>query len=101
MAKLSLRVNGQQKEVDVDPQMPLLWAIRDFIGLTGTKFACGIAQCGACTVHVDGAPIRSCVMPVSAVNTDYLIPKLAVKGVLQSLILLANGSGNCQWISRR
>ena len=59
-------VNGQTKEIDVDPTMPLLWAIRDFMGLTGTKFGCGIAQCGACTVHVDGEAIRSCVMPTSA-----------------------------------
>jgi isoquinoline 1-oxidoreductase subunit alpha len=65
MAKLSLRVNGKTTEIDVDPQMPLLWAIRDFLGLTGTKFACGIAQCGACTVHMDGNPVRSCVIPSS------------------------------------
>lgn len=66
MAKLSLQVNGQTKEIDVDPQMPLLWAIRDFIGLTGTKFGCGIAQCGSCTLHMDGVPVRSCVIPTSA-----------------------------------
>jgi isoquinoline 1-oxidoreductase alpha subunit len=68
MAKLSLRVNGQSKVIDVDPQMPLLWAIRDFIGLTGTKFGCGIGQCGACVVQLDGQPVRSCVIPSSAVN---------------------------------
>jgi len=66
MAKLSLQVNGQTKEIDVDPDMPLLWAIRDFVGLTGTKFGCGIAQCGACTLHIDGSPARSCVIPTSA-----------------------------------
>jgi isoquinoline 1-oxidoreductase alpha subunit len=66
MAKLSFRVNGKTNVIDVDPQMPLLWAIRDFMGLTGTKFSCGIAQCGACTVHIDGAPARSCVIPSSA-----------------------------------
>jgi len=65
MATLSLQVNGQTKQIDVDPQMPLLWAIRDFVGLTGTKFGCGIAQCGACTIHMDGVPVRSCVIPVS------------------------------------
>ena len=65
MAKFELSVNGQIKEVDVDPQMPLLWAIRDFIGLTGTKFACGISQCGACTVHLNGEPIKSCSLPTS------------------------------------
>jgi isoquinoline 1-oxidoreductase alpha subunit len=65
MAKLSLRVNGQVKEIEVDPKMPLLWSLRDFMGLTGTKFGCGIAQCGACTVHMDGNPVRSCVLPSS------------------------------------
>jgi isoquinoline 1-oxidoreductase alpha subunit len=59
-------VNGQTREIDVDPKMPLLWAIRDFMGLTGTKFGCGIAQCGACTVHIDGEAVRSCVLPSSA-----------------------------------
>ena len=62
----SLNVNGRQYEVDVDPGTPLLWAIRDGIGLTGTKYGCGIAMCGACTVHVDGRAVRSCSMPVSA-----------------------------------
>lgn len=66
MAKLSLSINGKISEIDVDPQMPLLWAIRDFVGLTGTKFGCGIAQCGSCTVHLDGVPVRSCVIPSSA-----------------------------------
>ncbi len=66
MTKIALRINGQSKEIDADPQMPLLWSIRDFVGLTGTKFGCGIAQCGACTVHMDGVPVRSCVIPTSA-----------------------------------
>jgi isoquinoline 1-oxidoreductase alpha subunit len=61
-----LNVNGTSHSVDVDPQTPLLWVIRDQIGLTGTKFSCGIAQCGACTVHVDGEPIRSCTFPAAA-----------------------------------
>lgn len=64
MASFTLNINGQSHTVDVDPQMPLLWVIRDFIGLKGTKFGCGIAQCGACTVHFDGEPIRSCSYPV-------------------------------------
>ena len=68
MSKLSLRVNGQTKEIDIDPQMSLLWAIRDFMGLTGTKFGCGIWQCGACTVHLNGVPVRSCVIPSSSVT---------------------------------
>jgi isoquinoline 1-oxidoreductase alpha subunit len=62
-----LTVNGQRRQVDVPPDMPVLWVLRDVVGLTGTKFGCGIAACGACTVHVDGQPIRSCVTPVSAV----------------------------------
>jgi isoquinoline 1-oxidoreductase alpha subunit len=61
-----LNVNGKRYEVDADPEMPLLWALRDEIGLTGTKYGCGIAMCGACTVHVDGKAVRSCSMPVSA-----------------------------------
>lgn len=66
---LSLNVNGVNHRVDVEPEMPLLWVIREQIGLTGTKFGCGIAQCGACTVHVNGEPVRSCSFPVSnAVN---------------------------------
>jgi nicotinate dehydrogenase subunit A len=63
-----LVVNGSVHRVDADPQTPLLWVIRDHVGLTGTKFSCGIGQCGACTVHVDGRPTRSCVMPVGAVR---------------------------------
>ena len=63
-----LNVNGKTVEVDVDPETPLLWVLRDTLGLTGTKFGCGMALCGACTVHLDGEPIRSCQMPVSAVG---------------------------------
>lgn len=62
----SFTVNGQRTTVDVDPSTPILWAVRDTLGLTGTKFGCGMAQCGACTVHLNGQPIRSCVTPVSA-----------------------------------
>src|SRR6476646_9522154 len=62
-----LTVNGQARDADVDPNTPLLWVIREDLGLTGTKYGCGIAQCGACTVHVDGEPLRSCSAPVSAV----------------------------------
>jgi isoquinoline 1-oxidoreductase alpha subunit len=63
---MNLDVNGQLKEVDVDGETPLLWALRDGLGYTGTKFGCGMAQCGACTVHLDGKAVRSCVLPVSA-----------------------------------
>ncbi|HUO18965.1 MAG TPA: (2Fe-2S)-binding protein [Steroidobacteraceae bacterium] len=64
---IQLTVNGVSRELDVDPAMPLLWAIRDHLELSGTKFGCGMALCGACTVHIDGAPTRSCVTPVAAV----------------------------------
>ena len=64
---MQLTVNGVSREVQAPPDMPLLWVLRDMLGLTGTKFGCGMAQCGACTVHVNGEPLRSCVMPVSAV----------------------------------
>jgi isoquinoline 1-oxidoreductase alpha subunit len=64
-----LKVNGEAKSVDAPRDMPLLWVLRDILGLTGTKFGCGIAQCGACTVHIDGKAVRSCVLPVGAVGT--------------------------------
>ena len=64
---IKLTVNGEARELDVDPEMPLLWAIRDHLELSGTKFGCGMALCGACTVHIDGQPTRACVTPVSAV----------------------------------
>ena len=65
---VTFRLNGEEQTLDVDPSMPLLWAIRENLGLTGTKFGCGLAQCGACTVHVNGNAIRSCVTPVAAVQ---------------------------------
>ena len=65
---VKLTVNGAARELDIDPEMPLLWAIRDHLQLTGTKFGCGMALCGACTVHIDGKPTRSCVTPVAAVQ---------------------------------
>ena len=65
---IKLTVNGESRELDIDPEMPLLWAIRDHLQLSGTKFGCGMALCGACTVHLDGQPTRSCVTPVSAVQ---------------------------------
>ncbi len=67
MAKFTLTVNGKEKQVDVDPSTPMLWVLRDHLQLTGTKFGCGIAQCGACTIHLDGTAVRSCQLPVSAV----------------------------------
>jgi len=65
---IALTVNGKRYDVDVSADMPLLWVIRDTIGLTGTKFGCGLSQCGACTVHLDGQPTRSCVTPISSVG---------------------------------
>jgi aerobic-type carbon monoxide dehydrogenase small subunit (CoxS/CutS family) len=64
----TFNVNGRQVNVDVEQEMPLLWVLRDELGLTGTKYGCGIAMCGACTVHLDGQPVRSCVVPVSAAD---------------------------------
>lgn len=64
----SLKVNGKRFDVDVEPDMPLLWVLRDELGLTGSKYGCGVAACGACTVHLDGQPVRACVMPFSAVG---------------------------------
>ena len=71
--KFTLRVNGKSTAVDVPPDMPLLWVLRDVLDLKGTKFGCGVAECGACTVHMDGAPARSCVTPVSAVKGAAII----------------------------
>lgn len=65
---MKLNVNNHVHDIDVEPEMPLLWALREMLGMTGTKYGCGIAACGACTVHIDGAPVRSCSMPVSAVG---------------------------------
>jgi len=67
MASFNVKINGEQKTVDVDPTTPLLWVLRDHLDLIGAKFGCGIAQCGACTVHLNGAAVRSCSLPISAV----------------------------------
>src|SRR2546427_3929354 len=85
MARLT--INGRTLEVNVNPSTPLLWAIREQAGLTGTKYGCGIAQCGACTVHIDGAAVRSCVMPVAAAEGKKIttIEGLANGGVLHKV----------------
>lgn len=80
MAAYTLKINGGEHRVDVDPQTPLLWAIRDSAGLMGTKYGCGVAQCGACTVHVDGQPMRSCSLPVSAVGASEITTIEGIKG---------------------
>ena len=83
---MKLNINNEDIELDVRPDMPLLWVLRDKLKLTGTKFGCGIAQCGACTVHIDGQPVRSCVMPVSAVSGKVTtIEGLAGDGALHPL----------------
>jgi isoquinoline 1-oxidoreductase alpha subunit len=69
----TVRINGTPHDIDVDPQMPLLWTIRDIVGLTGTKFGCGIGACGACTVHMDGQAIRSCITPVSVAEGHEIV----------------------------
>lgn len=84
---MQVNVNGRDHQVDVEPEVPLLWVIRDVLQLTGTKFGCGIAACGACTVHVDGQPLRSCVTPVAAVSGRRVttIESLAQGGQLHAL----------------
>jgi isoquinoline 1-oxidoreductase alpha subunit len=67
---INLLINGEAHQIDVPDDMPLLWVLRDVLGMTGTKFGCGIAQCGACTVHVAGQPVRSCLLPVSAIGAQ-------------------------------
>ncbi len=78
---LELRINGETKSVAVSPDTPLLWALRDVLGLTGTKFGCGIAQCGACTVHLDGVAVRSCVLPIGTIG-ERAITTIEAVGVL-------------------
>ncbi|GCE82253.1 (2Fe-2S)-binding protein [Komagataeibacter diospyri] len=70
---LTLQINGKSVEVDVDPDTPLLWVLRDVLGMTGTKYGCGIAECGVCTVHVDGSPVRSCSLPVGLIGSQKVI----------------------------
>ena len=77
----NLNINGKTQNVDVDPSTPLLWALREQVGLTGTKYGCGIAQCGACTVHVDGKAVRSCVTPVSTLGGKKIV---TIEGLAQN-----------------
>lgn len=70
MAKFKLKVNGQSREIEVDPATPMLWVLRDHLKLVGTKYGCGVAQCGACTIHVGGNAVRSCQVPISAIGKE-------------------------------
>ena len=87
MTRITLSVNGADTQVDAPDDMPLLWALRDLIGLTGSKYGCGIGQCGACTVHLNGAPVRSCLVPVSQVTGQAIttIEGLTEDGALHAL----------------
>lgn len=82
MASFTLNINGKDKQVDVDPSTPLLWVLRDHLDMVGTKYGCGIAQCGACTVHLNGSAVRACSLPVSAVTSQKIttIEGLSEKG---------------------
>jgi isoquinoline 1-oxidoreductase alpha subunit len=83
---VDLTINGTTRSVDADPDMPLLWAVRDILNLTGTKYGCGIAACGACTVHVDGQPVRSCVTPISDVSGKAVITIEGAHGPLAEAV---------------
>ena len=78
MAKIHITVNGQPREVEAEADKPLLWVLRDDLGLTGTKFGCGASLCGACTVHLDGKPVRSCVIPISSLGSQ---PVVTIEGL--------------------
>jgi isoquinoline 1-oxidoreductase alpha subunit len=93
MAIFEIKVNGGSHSVDVLGDTPLLWVLRDAIGLTGTKFGCGVAQCGACTVHLDGKPLRSCSLPVSAVGTAQITTIEGVAGAEAKAVQAA-------WVAR-
>lgn len=95
---MRLTLNGQSKDLDIDPDTPLLWALRDEIGLTGTKFGCGVAQCGACTVHVDGKPTRACVTPISAVEGASVVTIEGLSGKVADAVKaawIANDTPQC------
>ncbi|MGJ8723585.1 MAG: (2Fe-2S)-binding protein [Roseibacillus sp.] len=84
MTNLSLKINGTAHQVEVDPETPLLWVLRDHLGLCGTKYGCGIGQCGACTIHLDGKPARSCSVPVSSVENQEVT---TIEGLAQEATL--------------
>ena len=85
--KYKLSINGEERQVDVDPSTPLLWVLRDDLGLTGTKYGCGISQCGACTVHVDGKPRRTCMLPIRSLGTRKVTTIEGVDGAVAVAVL--------------
>jgi isoquinoline 1-oxidoreductase alpha subunit len=85
---IKINVNGVERSVDADPDMPLLWALRDLLGLTGTKFGCGVAQCGACTVHLDGRPVRSCQTAAGAIGAAKITTIEGVSGKIAETVQL-------------
>ena len=87
---ISLTINGQSHNVDVEPDTPLLWAIRENVGLTGTKYGCGVAQCGSCTVHIDGVAVRSCSMPVGAAAGKRIT---TIEGLAENSVLTQGAAG--------
>jgi len=91
---IDLRVNTDVHTLDVDPECPLLWVIRDNLGLTGTKYGCGVAQCGACTVHIDGQPVRSCTVPVGAMGEADVTTIEALTGAEADAVTAAWIAGN-------
>jgi len=84
--KYQLKINGRVRQVDAEPDMPLLWAVRDLLGMTGTRFGCGVASCGACTMHLNGAPIRSCSFPVSAVGDSEVVTIEGLNGKVANAV---------------
>lgn len=91
---IELRVNGENRAADVDPECPLLWVLRDDLALPGTKYGCGIAQCGACTVHLDGQPVRSCTVPVGSLGTRAITTIEGVTGAEAEAVTQAWIAGN-------
>jgi isoquinoline 1-oxidoreductase alpha subunit len=97
MAKYSLKINGKTQQIDVDPSTPILWVLRDHLKMTGTKFGCGMAMCGACTIHLDGNAVRSCSLPVSAVGKQAIT---TIEGYLPMVHIPFKKLGlNTTWLS--
>ena len=94
---ITFMLNGRSQTVDAPPEMPLLWALRDVVGLTGTKYGCGMALCGACTVHIDGQPTRSCVTPIEALGNRAVT---TIEGVAQGAVGRVAAAVQAAWIAR-